>query len=770
MSTNLDRRAIELVELALDLSEEKVPGFLAAACGDNVELRDKIDAMLAEIDRTSDGDSTDHGGRQTSSTRLEVGKRLLGRYRIVSVAGTGGMGEVYRALDQRLEREVAIKVLSLSSSTDEAMQARFRREVKAVAALSHPHIVTLHDVTEDGELQFAVMEFVDGQTLRDLMKNPIPWRRAIQWAIPIADALAAAHQRDLMHRDIKPTNVMITPSGDTKVLDFGLARQTKPCESVQKLTVSSMSPGTIPYMSPEQVEGRDLDCSTDVFSLGTLLYEMLTGKHPFLTGTAFLTMQQVVGLEPVKLQTIVADIPQQLSLLVESMMRKSAGSRPNANDITTELRSLLHDGSTSTGIIVAETPATDSQLSEADTSHNLGQPTIAVLPLQVLSSDDSHRMYGDAISQEVIVDLAKLHWLLVISRGSSFQFRDSDVDLGQASEILGARYFLTGSINCLGGRAIVSVELSHAKEGRIVWAERFDTAIDELLALRQSIVEQIVMSIETRIQRTEAEQAIRLGTENLDAWSAYHRGLWHMYRFTAKDNKVAQEMFELALRADSRFARAQGGLSFTHFQDAFLGFSTHRESSRQLARMHAERGYDIDPFDPFVNLTMGRADWLDGNVEGANAWLDRSLEISPNFAFALYNKGLIEAILNNGVASEEMLARTMEISPIDPLNYAIYCTRGFSHIVLGDYSTASDWCEKAIRQPNAHIHIYAVAAVAAQLAGNHDLAKQHMAFVHRTNPHYGLLDMLGCFQFRDNQTVSDLARAFSALGSNDGGT
>lgn len=408
-----------------------------------------------------------------------------------------------------------------------------------------------------------------------------------------------------------------------------------------------------------------------------------------------------------------------------------------------------------------------SPIREADGSGTIstgGRPSIAVLPLQVLTPDERFGNLGDAVSQEVIMELSRLHWLFVIARGSTFRFRDSNVDIAEAGKILGARYVLTGTIAFHDRTSVVTVELSHAPDGQMVWADRFESPVDDLLQLRSTISANIVTAIETRIQVKEAIEAAKLPTENLDAWSAYHRGLWHMYRFNQHDNAIAARMFDRAVSADHGFARAHAGLSFTHFQNAFLGHSGEPAEQIKLARLYAEKGLQLDPFDPFVNLTMGRSQWLSGDLDAGVPWLERSVELSPNYAFAIYNSALLGAIMGDGQESQSNIMKAISLSPIDPLNYAMLATRALSHIVRGDYETAVTWAERATKAPNAHIHIHTIAALAHQLAGKTELARCDADRIRLSNQAYCQADFFNAFPFTGDQTRSLAKAALARLG------
>ncbi len=375
------------------------------------------------------------------------------------------------------------------------------------------------------------------------------------------------------------------------------------------------------------------------------------------------------------------------------------------------------------------------------------QPSIAVLPIRLLTQSERYGSLGDAISHEVIVELARLHWLHVINRGSSFAFRTCDPDLQLISQVLGVRYILSGTLALHAETSVVTVELAQARDGRVVWAERFEQPIHELLILKSSIATSIVGAIETRIQLAEAIAAGRRPTENLDAWSAYHRGLWHMFRFNRADNAAAHDHFKRAIEDDPDFARAHAALSFTHFQNAFLHFTDDRTQDLKLTRRFAEKAFGLDPFDPFVNLTMGRASWIAGDLSGAVPWLDRSIELSPNYAFAIYNRALMGVLSGEGTASAIQVDKAILLSPIDPLSYAMLSTRALSHMIRGDFEGAKAWIGRAIKLPNAHFQIFVIAAIAYECAGQHDDAFMCLKRLRSLHPGFKAEEFFRAFPF-----------------------
>jgi TolB-like protein/tetratricopeptide (TPR) repeat protein len=391
-------------------------------------------------------------------------------------------------------------------------------------------------------------------------------------------------------------------------------------------------------------------------------------------------------------------------------------------------------------------------------------PRIAVLPFHALAGDAETSLLGDALAQEVILELSRLRSLFVIARGSSFQLRGADVDTGRAGSVLGADYIVTGTLLRQEHACVVAVELCHASDSAVIWAERFSVALGDLVHMRSTLAAEIVGALEARVQLNEALTAAAVPTERLDAWSAYHRGLWHMYRFNKRDNAVAASLFARALELDPRFARAHAGLSFTHFQEAFLAFSGDAAGEKRLMRAHAEAGLALDPLDPLVNLTMGRAEWLGGDVEASLPWIERSVRLSPNYAFAIYNGALVGTLLGEGEANEAKVAKAIALSPIDPLSYAMLATRALTHVVRGDLVPAAEWAERAVRAPNAHVQIFMVAAFTSELLGRREKADAFVRDARRLNPAASVELFLRSFPFRDASLRQRIAGSLARLG------
>jgi TolB-like protein len=392
------------------------------------------------------------------------------------------------------------------------------------------------------------------------------------------------------------------------------------------------------------------------------------------------------------------------------------------------------------------------------------RPSIAVLPFRLIGDAGPYTAIADALPHELIAELSRLRWLFVTARGSSFRLREMYADAGEIGRLLGVRYCLTGTVEVSGTRLAVTVELADTRDACVLWADRFDVSIGDVHRIRVEIRERVLSALEVQIPLHEAQLARLVVTENLDAWSAYHLGLQHMYRFNRGDNAAAAALFGQAVARDPGFARAHAGLSFVHFQTAFLRHTDDIAGEVALARRSAERGLELDPLDPFVNFTMGRTFWLEGDLERSLGWLERSTSISPNYAQGIYARGWTEALAGRELEGRAHVDLAMRLSPIDPLYYAMLGTRAFTHVAAGEDAEAAEWAERAARSPGAHVLIAMLASAAHTLAGGTERATYWAANVRERNPALGRDDFFGAFPIKPPAMRSRLADALARLG------
>lgn len=378
------------------------------------------------------------------------------------------------------------------------------------------------------------------------------------------------------------------------------------------------------------------------------------------------------------------------------------------------------------------------------------RPGIAVLPFRLLGDAGRYQVIAEALPQDLITELSRLHWLLVIARASSFRFQSVGANLDDVRRSLNVRYCLSGTVEVLNQQISVTVELSDTLDKNIIWSERFTATIDATYEVREQIVRAVISALEFRIPLAEARRAQLKSPDNLDAWSAFHLGLHHMYRFNKTDNAAATEYFRRAISMDPEFARAYAGLSFTHFQDAFLRYSDPDEAAR-LARHYAEKCLERDPAEPFGNLAMGRSHWLRDDLEGSLAWLDRASTLNPNYAQAVYSRGWTESLLGNAPVSLRHIATAEALSPLDPLLYGMFGVRALSNILTGDFPAAATWATRAARTPGAHALIDMIAVAASTLNGDDPAAKAWAELVRKRAPDFTTQHFLRAFPFRDPQ-------------------
>ena len=394
----------------------------------------------------------------------------------------------------------------------------------------------------------------------------------------------------------------------------------------------------------------------------------------------------------------------------------------------------------------------------------MSRPSLAVLPFRYLSGDDRYAALATALPDELITDLSRLHWLLVTARGSSFRLRADHDDFASVGRLLNVRYCLSGTVEVAGDRLLVLVDLVDTTNGTLVWADRFSGRVDDVHAMRDEIRSQVLAALEIRIPLHEASRARSTAVENLDAWSAYHLGLQHLYRFNRTDSGAALALFQRAVELDPTFARAHAGISFVHFQGAFLRYTDDVAGSIGEARRFAERGIDLDPLDPFINFAMGRTYWLDGNLESSLGWLERATTLSPHYAQGIYARAWTEVLAGRPAEGRTNVDLAMRLSPLDPLQYAMQATRAFAHIAANEDAEAAQWAERGARSPGAHVLIATIAAASHQLNGDSRRAVYWAESVRQRNAALTREVFFRAFPMRVDPMRARFDRALLALG------
>jgi serine/threonine protein kinase/tetratricopeptide (TPR) repeat protein len=599
--------------------------------------------------------------------------QTLGRYRIVERLGEGGMGVVFRAEDPRLEREVALKILKQDSLHDEDSKRRFRLEARALSRLLHPNIATLFDFDSDRGVDFLVLEFVSGESLaRVLASGPLPETRARAIAIDVAEGLQSAHEEGIVHRDLKPGNVVITPRGRAKVLDFGLARVMPGAASVtQSAPISGAAGvvGTVPYMSPEQVRDDPIDARSDLYALGALLFEMTTGRRPF-SGEDVLSILYKIAHEPAPLlRAVRPGLSAELEAVVARCLEKAPLRRfSDAGELLRALR-----GESSDDGLGSPAPTTSYKSRAPESRPEGGIRSLVVLPFENRSGDPAQEFFADGMTDALITDLAQIEALRVISRTSAMRFKGIHPPLSEIARDLHVDGVIEGSALQIGDRVRITVQLVDVATDRNLWARSYERGLTDILALQSEVAHAIADEIRVQVTPDERARLRSKGAVNPAAHVAYLQGSFLWNRFTGDSVKAAIRRFEEALAIDPTYAAAYAGLA-----DSYIMLANHHilppREGYTLGRKAAERGLSLDESLAELHTSLG---WIhrlfDWDWPAAERESLRTIQLNPGYAFGRSRYALL---LSGMGRHDEAIAEAERAHELDPLNLLTYTVVG----------------------------------------------------------------------------------------------
>ncbi|MGE5277685.1 MAG: protein kinase domain-containing protein [Acidobacteriota bacterium] len=639
---------------------------------------------------------------------LPSGSRL-GPYEILSPLGAGGMGEVYRAKDSRLGREVAIKVLPERLAADGDLVRRFEQEARAVAALSHPNVLTLYDLSREGDRLYAVTELLEGETLRTRLSHSAPsWAKAVEITIAVAEGLSAAHSRGIIHRDLKPENIFLTSDGRVKILDFGLARWKPPLPSSEDVTSAptetrgtepGWTMGTIGYMSPEQIRGEKADVQSDLFSLGCVLYEAATGRRAFGGRTSAETMAAVLRDAAPELSAADPDAPAELSRIVSHCLEKEPGERfQSARDLAFALRAVAS---------AAAGPKVSSGRRRAIDS-------IAVLPLFNASGDAEAEWLSDGITETIISRLSRLSGLRVMSRSSVFRYKGGAVDPIEAGRALHVGAVVSGRVLHRGDDLVIRAELVDLSDGSQLWGEQYSRKMADVFSVETEIATQISENLRLKLTGEEKRSLTRGSTENAEAYRLYLQGRFYWNKRTGDGIRKGIQYFRQAIEADPAYALAYVGIA--HCYDV-LGFHAIEPPGETFpkAKAAARRALEIDPTLAEARAPLAYAIfYYEWNRAEAEREMRRCLEEAPADATAHNYYGSFLTALGQFDEAMRFWRRAQEL---DPLSLVIRAATGWCLFFARRYEEAIRESEKTLEMDPTFVIAHGVLGLASLVTG-----------------------------------------------------
>jgi len=621
----------------------------------------------------------------------------LGHYRIVEKIGAGGMGVVYRARDERLERDVALKILPAGLLSDVNARKRFRKEALALAKLNHPNIGVVYDFDTQEGVDFLVMEYIAGAALAEkLAGRSLSVKEVITLGAQMAAALEEAHDHGVVHRDLKPGNILVTPKGQAKVLDFGLAQLLQPASETTSTTDvladTAAVAGTLPYMAPEQLRGEAADVRTDLYALGVVLYEMATGRRPF--GAALPTalaadIQHKVPASPGRLNP---ELPSELERIILKCLEKDPENRyQSARELAIDLRRLA--APSATGIAETPTPRRRIGLRRPVLSGSLavvvllvvlaglnvggwrerlrGRPatprieSIAVLPLENLSRDPEQEYFADGMTEELITELAKIGALRVISRTSVMRYKGTSKALPEIARELNVDAVVEGSVQRSGNRVRINTQLINAPMDKHLWAESYERDMGDVLALQGEVARAIAKEIKVKLTPQEQARLASARSVNPEAHELYLKGRYYWNKRTLESFQKAIEYFQKALEKDPKYGLAYAGLADCYAKAApvnLAGLSL--KEAQEKARAAAMKALELDNSLAEAHTSLGvvlRNDW---DLTGSERELKRAIELNPSYAWARENYAdylIVERRLQEGIAEAQ---HALELDPV----------------------------------------------------------------------------------------------------------
>jgi serine/threonine protein kinase/Tfp pilus assembly protein PilF len=660
----------------------------------------------------------------------------LGRYRIVEKIGAGGMGDVYRARDGHLERDVAIKVLLPGVLTNRSSLRRFHNEAKALSQLNHPNICTIYDVEEHAGQHFIVMELLEGQTLAErIAGRPLRLDEMLTLAIQIADALETAHDKGIVHRDIKPTNIFVLERGQAKVLDFGLAKLTLPGKTSpgavteEHLTKAGAAVGTTAYLAPEGARGEEVDARADLYSFGLVLYEMATGQPAFSGNTLAVIFDAILNRDPIPPARLNPGLPAELGQVLSKALEKDREMRyQTAADLRADLKRLKRD--LDLGRLQVGGTSRSREQSGREHKSSVREPravagrikAIAVLPLANLSRNPDEDYFVDGMTEAVITDLAQISALRVISRTSAMRYKDSNKPLPEIAHELSVDGLVEGSVLRAGDRVRITAQLIHAATDQHIWAKSYDRDLSDVLALQSEVARAIADEVQAKLTPQERARLARARRVDPAAHEAYLKGRYYWARATEESVRKSIAYFEEAIAKDPRYALAHAGLADSYNQLCNPVLEIVPQGA-VIPKVQAAttKALELDDTLADAHISLGRIKfYYDWDWAGAEKSFRRAIELNPNYSYGHYVYALLLSALGRHTEAIHESRRAQES---DPVSLLVNSVAGLVYCFARQFGTAEEQLRKALQlDPNFMFAHWVLGGICLVSMGRYDEA------------------------------------------------
>ena len=655
---------------------------------------------------------------------LNTGSTFAGRYQIIEELGKGGMGKVYKAHDTEIKEKVALKLLKPQIAADEKTIERFRNEIRLARKIVHKNVGRMYDLSKADGTYFITMEYIEGQDLRGLIRQSrqLTVGTTINISKQVSEGLAEAHKLGVVHRDLKPSNIMIDKQGNARIMDFGIARSVKG----KGITGAGVMIGTPEYMSPEQVEVKEVDQRSDIYSLGVILYEMVTGRVPFEGETPLGIAMKHKGETPKDPRELNTQLPEDFSRVILRCMEKDKEKRyQSAGEVRSELEKIEKGIPTTEKIIPKRKPTTSKEITVTFSLKKLlipglivaalvigaviiiwrvipqkeaapaksGKYSIAVLPFEDLSPTIDHEYLCDGIAETLINSLINIKDLWVPARASSFSFKGKDLGIREIGQQLGVDNLLEASVQVIGNRLRITPKIINVTDGSQVWSEQYDRQMEDVFAIQDEIAREIVNALKIKLLGEKEAYIVKSYTEDNEAYQFYLKGLYFWNKRTALDVKKAIDYFEKAIKLDTNYALAYARLADSYGILPFYTPTLPKEAFSK-AKVAVMIALNIDETLAEAHSALGFIKtYYDWDWEAAETELKRAVQIKPSYVTA--HHWYAEYLSAMG-RHEEAIAEIRRAHELDPLSLIINCMKAWVFLFARQYERAIEQCQKTL--------------------------------------------------------------------------